>query len=68
MGKSELLLVELKDGTLCRIAKAALNVFLSRGEVVRFKRSDGWIVVATGQLRDKKNDGAFNGVERRELP
>lgn len=66
MGKRELILVEMKDGTSCRMAKTALKVFLARGEIKRFKRSDGWFVVGRDQLRDQKNDKNYNGVDRRE--
>jgi len=50
--------VELKDGSVCPMAKKAFNVFLSLDRVARFKRSDGWIVVGKGTLRDleKGND------------
>ena len=65
--KRELVFVELKDGTSCRMAKTALNLFLSRGEVTKFKRSDGWFVVGNNKLRDKKHDSSYDGVERREV-
>lgn len=44
--------VELKDGSVCMMAKNAFNVFLSLGTVARFKRSDGWVVVGLDALRD----------------
>ncbi len=67
MGRRELILVELKDGTSCRMAKTALKVFLARGEVAKFERSDGWFVVGEDPLRDKKNEGSYSGSERREV-
>jgi len=67
MAKRELILVELKEGTSCRMAKTALRVFLAHGEVTRFKRSDGWVVVGKDRLRDPKNDCTYDGVERREV-
>ena len=50
--------VELKDGSVCQMAKQAFNVFLSLDKVLKFKRSDGWVVVGTDQMRDpdKVND------------
>lgn len=50
--------VELKDGSICLMAKQAFNVFLSLDKVLKFKRSDGWVVVGTDQMRDldKVND------------
>ena len=67
MAKRELILVELKDGTSCRMAKTALKVFLAHDGVTRFKRSDGWVVVGRDQLRDPKNNRTYTGVERREV-
>jgi hypothetical protein len=67
MAKRELILVELKEGTSCRMVKKALKVFLAHGEVARFKRSDGWVVVGKDQLRNPKNDRNYDGVERREV-
>jgi hypothetical protein len=49
------------------MAKKALKVFLAHGEVARFKRSDGWVVVGKDQLRNPKNDRNYDGVERREV-
>ena len=67
MAHRELVLVELKEGTSCRMAKTALKIFLAHGGVTRFKRSDGWVVVGKDQLRDPKNDSPYNGIERREV-
>jgi hypothetical protein len=66
MTKRELILVELKDGITCRMAKKALRIFLRRGQVVKFKRSDGWFVVDKDQLRNPKNAITYSGEERRE--
>jgi hypothetical protein len=67
MADRELVLVELKEGTSCRMAKTALKIFLAHGGVKRFRRSDGWVVVGKDQLRDSQNDRAYDGVERREV-
>jgi hypothetical protein len=50
--------VELKDGATCQMANKAFNIFLALGKVAKFKRSDGWIIVGKGPLRDldKTND------------
>jgi hypothetical protein len=50
---------------LCRMAPRALDMFLARDEVSRFKRSDGWAVVGVDHLRDPKKRHAFDGAERR---
>jgi hypothetical protein len=67
MAHRELVLVELKEGTSCRMAKTALEIFLAHGGVTRFKRTDGWVVVGKDQLRDSQNDSAYDGVERRQV-
>ncbi|MBW2472980.1 MAG: hypothetical protein JRE56_00130 [Deltaproteobacteria bacterium] len=67
MAERELVLVELKEGTSCRMAKPALRVFLTHGGVTRFKHSDDWVVVGKDQLRAPKNDHVYHGVERREV-
>ena len=55
----------MNDGVLCRMAPRALDMFLARGEVARFKRSDGWAVVGVDPLRDSRKTHAFDGAERR---
>ena len=60
-----LVLAELTDGSASRIAKKAFNVLLSNGKVVKFKRSDGWVLVGRDRLRDMHNDARYVGVERR---
>lgn len=58
--------VELKDGAVCQMAKKAFNVFLSLDKVAKFKRSNGWIVVGEGPLRDVGKDRcSFLSAERR---
>jgi len=61
--------VELKDGSVCLMAKKAFNVFLSLDEVAKFKRSNGWISVDEGALRDlgKDNDYTFCAERRASL-
>ena len=50
--------VELRDGSICMMAKKAFNVFLSLDRVAKFKRANGWVVVGKDELRDleKAND------------
>ena len=60
-----LIKVEMKGGTLCRMAPRAFDMFLARNEVSRFKRSDGWAVVGVDPLRTPKKSHAFDGAERR---
>jgi len=58
-------LAELTDGSASRIAKKTFNVLLSNGKVVKFKRSDGWVVVGRDCLRGMSNYPRYNGAERR---
>lgn len=62
---TRLIKVEMNDGTLCRMAPRALDMFLARDEVSRFKRSDGWAVVGMDHMRASKKRHAFDGAERR---
>jgi len=52
-----LIRVELKDGTVCRMAVKAFHVFLAHGRVVRFERSDGWVDIGRGPLQDMTGTG-----------
>lgn len=60
--------VELKDGAVCQMAKKAFNVFLSLGKVARFERSNGWIDVDKGPLRDLTKESDYPvSADRRNL-
>lgn len=61
-----LIRVELTDGTICRMAKRAFNLFLSQGKVLRFERSDGWVIVGKDPLRGTLDHTGYKGQERRE--
>lgn len=61
-----LIRVELTDGTICRMAKRAFNLFLSQGKVLRFERSDGWVIVGKDPLRGRQDHAGYQGPERRE--
>jgi len=60
-----LIRVELKDGTVCRMAVKAFNVFLTHGRVARFERSDGWVEVGLDPVRDMTRFDDYEGPERR---
>ncbi|NIR86910.1 hypothetical protein GWO13_04770 [Candidatus Bathyarchaeota archaeon] len=60
--------VELRNGAVCEMSRTAFNVFLSLDKVVRFKRSDGWVCVESGPLRDlEKNSDYFQEADRRSF-
>lgn len=65
MVKEQLVLVKLKDGSTCRMAKKALNIFLSHDRVAKFKRDDGWVVVGKDPMRNMHDDQHFKGTDRR---
>ena len=62
---TRLIKVEMNDGTMCQMAPRALDMFLARGDIARFKRSDGWAVVGVDPLRKPKHDLHYDGPERR---
>jgi len=57
--------VELKDGTICRMAKKAFYIFLAQNKVVKFERSDGWVAVGEVPVRNMSGADNYNGQERR---
>ena len=57
--------VEMKNGAVCRMARQAFNVFLSMDRVVRFRRSEGWVVVGTDPLRDPEKDNDYPALADR---
>lgn len=60
-----LIRVELKDGAICRMAVKAFNLFLAQDKIVKFERSDGWVIVGKDPLRDMTKPRNYNGNERR---
>ena len=57
--------VELKDGTICCMAKKAFYLFLAQNKVSKFERSDGWVNVGEVTARNKLGADSYNGQERR---
>jgi len=57
--------VELKDGTVCRMAKKAFYLFLAQNKVSKFERSDGWVDIGEVPLRNMLGADRYNGPERR---
>jgi hypothetical protein len=60
-----LIRVELKDGSICRMAIKAFNLFLAQGKIVKFQRADGWVTVGVDPLRKMTQDSPYIGPERR---
>ncbi len=65
MNRQELIVVEMKDGTVCRMVGKALSLLLAHDKVAKFLRSNGWVVVGKSPLRDKNNSNNPIGIERR---
>lgn len=61
----KLIRVELKDGTVCCMAKKAFYMFLAKCKVVKFERSDGWVAVDQVPVRNMSGAGRYDGPERR---
>lgn len=61
--------VELKDGSICMMARKSFNTFLSLERIVTFKRASGWVVVGKDRLRDleKINDYPLYAERRASL-
>jgi hypothetical protein len=66
MGREPLVVVELKDGTVCRMAKKAFNVFLAHHWISKFQRSGEWVYVGRDMFRDIEATFNFSGEDRRE--
>lgn len=62
----KLVLVELNDGSICKMAKKSFNIVLSNGKVAKFHRADGWVSVGRDSLRSMTENMVYTGVERRD--
>ena len=60
-----LIKVELTDGTICRMAPKALNIFLTLDRVAQFERSGGWAVVGLDPIRGATRSSSCYGSEHR---
>ena len=45
MTKHELIVVEFRDGTVCRMAQKAVELFLARNKISRIRRSGDWVTI-----------------------
>ena len=61
----KLIRVELKDGSICCMAKKAFYIFLAQNKVVKFERSDGWVPVSDVPVRNMLGADRYSGPERR---
>lgn len=45
-----------------------LEGFIQRGEIIKFKRSSGWVTIGADPIRGQKNQGTTHtGPERRQI-
>lgn len=56
--------VVLKDGHEELVSKDELQMLMVKGQVMFFKRSDGWAVLGRDKVRHLKVP--YNGLERRQ--
>lgn len=63
-----LIRVQFRDGSFGQMVPKALNLFLERGLVSKFKRADGWAVVGKDPLRGRAESKGYSGFERRSYP
>ncbi len=61
----QLIRVEMTDGSICRMAQKAFEMFLTYKKIIRFERSDGWVTVGEGLLRGMVDSSEYTGPERR---
>lgn len=62
---TRLIQVECIDGTTCRMAPRALDMFIARHRVKRFRRSAGWAVLGVDPVRGMGDPRSYHGPERR---
>lgn len=63
--EKNLIEVIMVDGTKCRMAPKALNLFLSVNRILKFKRADGWATVGIDTLRKNPSQAESRKPERR---
>ena len=61
----QLIRVELSDGSICRMAIKAFNMFLAHEKIIKFERNDGWVTIGKDILRDMTGLNSYRGSERR---
>ena len=60
-----LIRVEMADGSICRMARKAFDLFLAQGKILKFERSDGWVTIGKDMLRGMAKSSSYEGPERR---
>ena len=61
----KLIRVELKDGSICCMAKKAFYIFVAQNKVVKFERADGWVAVDEVPIRNILGADRYSVPERR---
>ena len=60
-----LLQIILEDNRFDYIKDFRLNDLIASRKVKKFRRSTGWVTIGVDPIRTSKNEGTFDGVERR---
>jgi hypothetical protein len=61
----QLIRVEMNDGSICRMAIKAFNMFLTQNKITKFERNDGWVTIGKDMLRGVTDLNSYRGAERR---
>ncbi len=61
----QLIRVEMNDGSICRMAIKAFNMFLTQNKIIKFERNDGWVTIGKDMLRGMTDLNSYKGPERR---
>jgi len=64
-GMERLIRVELADGVICRMVQKAFDLFLAQDKIIKFERTDGWVVVGNDPMRNMSKRTEYVGTERR---
>lgn len=54
------------DGTPGVVGDEELESFVRKRRILSFQRSDGWILIGRGPLRDPSHKNTYEGNERRK--
>ncbi|MBI1921309.1 MAG: hypothetical protein HYS23_09555 [Geobacter sp.] len=62
------IIVQYRDNTFKHVQNQLLDDLIDAGEIMAFRRSSGWVEIGRDQLRSKRAQPNYAGLERRALP
>lgn len=62
------IIVQYRDNTFRHVQNHLLDDLIDSGEIVAFRRSSGWVELGKDQLRSKRPQANYDGLERRMQP